>query len=166
MGEVALGAQGRVAIKTQMNFKGYWAMPDLTASLYHGDWFLTNDAGYIDGDGYLYILGRVDDVINIGGLKVHPSEIESAASKIDGIDECLCIEVPNAMMGSAAKLLVRLATGATLSARDIRAELKSSLDSYKVPSSIEFVAEIRKTAIGKPDRKFYNSSSIERNISK
>lgn len=157
MNELPLGQRGRVAIRTEMNFKGYWAMPELTASVYYGDWFLTNDAGYLDGDGCLYILGRVDDVINIGGLKVHPSEIENAALEIDGVEECLCVDMSNALTGSAARLLVRPGEGAALTARDIRMALTKKLDTYKVPASIEMVEEIRKNAIGKPDRKYYRT---------
>ena len=157
MSELPRGRQGRVAIRTEMNFKGYWAMPELTASVYHGDWFLTNDAGYLDEEGFLYILGRIDDVINIGGLKVHPSEIEKAAAELEGVEECLCVDVPNALTGSGAKLLVRLKEGAALNARDIRAALTEKLDTYKVPAGIEFVDEIRKNAIGKPDRKYYRT---------
>ena len=157
--ELPRGRQGRVVVRSEMNFRGYWAMPELTASVYHGDWFLTNDTGYLDEDGYLYILGRVDDVINIGGLKVYPSEIEKAAAELEGVEECLCVDVPNALMGSAVKLLVRLRADTLLTARDIRTALVGKLDSYKVPASIDVVDEIRKTANGKPDRKFYRGKN-------
>ena len=75
--------------------------------------------------------------------------------KIGGVAECLCVEVTNSVLGSAAKLLVRLQADSMLNAREIRAILTKELDSYKVPSSIEFVSEIEKNAMGKPDRKFY-----------
>lgn len=155
--ELPQGTQGRVAVRSEMNFKGYWAMPELTESVYQEDWFLTNDAGYLDEEGYLYILGRIDDVINIGGLKVLPSEIEDAALEIDGVEECLCVDMPSGMTGSVAKLIVRLKEGAALSARDIRATLAEKLDTYKVPAGIELVEEIRKNTMGKPDRKYYRT---------
>lgn len=157
MNELPKGQQGRVAIRDEMNFKGYWDMPELTASVFHGDWFLSNDAGYLDEEGFLHILGRIDDVINIGGLKVHPSEIENVAAELEGVDECLCVDMPNVLTGRSAKLLVRLRDGAVLSARDIRTALMGKLDTYKVPASIELVDEIKKTPIGKPDRKFYRT---------
>ena len=157
LNELGRGEQGRVAIRTEMNCKGYWNMPELTESVYHDGYFLSNDAGYLDDEGFLYVLGRIDDVINIGGLKVHPSEIEKAALEIDGIEECLCFDVPNAITGSAAKLLVRQREGAGLTGRGIHSALMGKLDTYKVPASIEFVSEIAKNSVGKPDRKYYRS---------
>lgn len=155
LNEMGIGAQGRVAIRADMNCKGYWGMPELTENSYHNGYFLSNDVGYLDDEGFLYILGRIDDVINIGGLKVHPSEIENAALKIEGIEECLCFEVSNTLTGSAAKLLIKQKDGANLSVRDVRSELGGKLDTYKIPASIAFVSEIVKTATGKPDRKYY-----------
>lgn len=155
MNELACGKQGRVAIQTDMNCLGYWEMPELTESVYHNGYFLSNDVGYLDEEGFLYIWGRIDDVINVGGLKVHPSEVENVALEIEGIEECLCFDVPNKLTGSAAKLLVKQKIGAGLSAREIRKALMGKLDTYKIPTSIEFVSEIVKNSTGKPDRKYY-----------
>lgn len=155
LNELECGRQGRVAIRTDMNCLGYWGMPEFSKSIYHNGYFLSNDIGYLDKDGFLYILGRIDDVINIGGLKVHPSEIETAALEIEGIEECLCFDVPNKLTGSAAKLLVKQRIGSGLSAREIHSALMGKLDTYKIPASIEFVSEIAKNSIGKPDRKYY-----------
>ena len=155
--EVPRGEQGRIASRSEINFKGYWAMPELTSSVYYNGFYLSNDAGYIDEDGYLYVLGRVDDVINVGGLKLYPSEIENAAMEIDGVEECLCFDIPNPLTGCAAKLLVRLRNGSDMKLTDIRKALAGKLDSYKVPASIETVTEIKKNSLGKPDRKYYRA---------
>lgn len=157
MQDVAYGVQGRVAIRDDMNCKGYWGMPEVSKDVYYDEFFLTNDLGYLDENGFLYILGRIDDVINVGGLKLLPSEVEKATMEITGIDECLCYDVPNAVTGRAVKLLVRLAEDSRLSASDIRAALAVKLDNYKVPSVIEFVPEIMKNPNGKPDRRYYYS---------
>ena len=155
LNELPRGEQGRVAIRSDMNCKGYWGMPELTESSCHKGYFLTNDAGYLDEDGFLYILGRFDDLINIGGLKVYPSEIEDVALEIKGVEECICFDVPNTLTGSAVKLLIKQKTGAGLDVREIRNALTGKLDTYKIPASIEFVTEIVKTPSGKPDRKYY-----------
>lgn len=155
LNESPQGEQGRVAIQTEMNFKGYWDMPELTENVYHGGYYLSNDAGYLDEEGFLHILGRIDDVINVGGLKVHPSEIENAAMEIVGIEECICYDVPHTLTGFAPKLLVREKEGIQLSAREIRSALMGKLDTYKIPVAIEIVPEIAKTFNGKPDRKYY-----------
>lgn len=157
--EVSCGDQGRVAFRSAMNCKGYWKMPELTEEVYYDGFFLTNDAGYLDGKGFLYVPGRLDDVINIGGLKVHPSEIEKAALEIDGVGECICFNVPSQLTGSAAKLLIRQKDGVELDIREIRNKLANKLDSYKIPTYIEFVSEIEKTPNGKPDRKYYRNTT-------
>ena len=157
--DVHVGKTGRLAIRSDMNFLGYWDMPEITDSLYCGDYFLSNDAGYFDSDGYLYVLGRIDDIINIGGLKVHPTEIENAALEIEGIEECICFDIPNELTGSAACLLVRC-RDETLKAKAIRAQLLGKLDTYKIPSRIEIISEIKKTESGKPDRKYYRRNFI------
>ena len=89
-------------------------MPELSEKVYHNGYFLTNDLGYFDMDGFLYILGRMDDVINVGGLKLLPSEVEKAAMEIKGIEECLCYGVTNPVTGNAVKLLVRVKEGTNL----------------------------------------------------
>lgn len=155
MHEIKSGDQGRVVIKTDMNCKGYWGLPELSEEVYSDGYFLTNDIGYFDEDGFLYVLGRVDDVINVGGLKLFPSEVEKAAMGIAGIAECLCYGIPNSVTGNSVKLLVRLADGSDLSIKDIRTALMTGLDNYKVPAEIEIVSEIVKNPNGKPDRKYY-----------
>lgn len=156
--ELPVGEHGRMAFRSDMNCKGYWERPELTEKAYYDGFFITNDGGYIGTDGYLYLLGRVDDMINIGGLKVYPSEIENAALEIDGIEECLCVDMPHSITGSAARLLVRTKEhGGVLSPRSIRAALAEKLDNYKVPARIELVEEIKKNGRGKPDRKYYRS---------
>lgn len=157
MTDVPQGEQGRIAIRSELNFKGYWAMPELTSRVYHDGFYLSNDAGYMDADGYLYILGRVDDVINVGGLKLYPSEVETAAMEIEGVAECLCVDSENPLTGKTVKLLVRLQDGSGLKPMEIRGLLADKLDSYKVPASIEIVEEIKKNSLGKPDRKSYRT---------
>lgn len=155
MKELPQGETGRLAFRSDMNCKGYWGMPELTEQVFYDGFFLTNDGGYIGDDGFLYSPGRVDDMINIGGLKVYPSEVENAALEIEGVLECLCIGVPHPITGNAAKLIVKTNNEGDLSARKIRDTLMTKLDNYKVPASIEFVQEIAKTHNGKPDRKYY-----------
>ena len=134
---------------------GYYNRPDLNSEVFHDGYFISNDLGYLDEDGYLYVLGRNDDMINIGGLKVFPSEIENAALKIPGIVECICFGVSDPITGQAVKLVIRTDDTAALTAAQVQTELERVMDTYKVPKSVEFTTEIVKTANGKPNRKFY-----------
>ena len=153
--DVESGELGQIAIKSNMNMKGYYEMPELTSSVFKNGYFMSNDIGYIDEEGFLFVTGRKDDIINVGGLKVYPSEIENAALEIEGVADCVCFAIKDPITGQAAELLLRLSEGCSLSIKDIRNKLSSALDSYKIPKTIEFVEEIKRTSNGKLDRKFY-----------
>ena len=84
---------GRMALKGDMQMAGYWDMSEQTADAIQDGWLVTNDLVYLDDDGYVYMLGRADDIINVGGEKVSPVEVENVASEYDGIKECACIGV-------------------------------------------------------------------------
>ena len=152
---VPTGQVGLIAIKSDMVMKGYYKLPELNSVVLHDGFFISGDLGYLDEDGYLYVCGRKDDMINIGGLKVYPSEIENTALKIPGIVDCICFGVPDPVTGQAVKLLIQTDDSFSLSAALVQKALAGVMDSYKVPKSIEIVSEIAKTANGKPDRKYY-----------
>ena len=135
--------------------KGYYKRPELNGIVLRDGFFLSDDLGYLDEDGYLYVCGRKDDMINIGGLKVYPSEIENAALKIQGIVECICFGVPDPVTGQAVKLLIKTDDSFAGTVALVTETLSRTMDYYKVPKCIEIVDEIAKTANGKPDRKFY-----------
>ena len=112
-----------------------------------------SDLGYIDSEGYLYLTGRRDDVINIGGLKVAPTEVEDIALRFPSIAECACTSVEEVGMGRTLKLLVVLKDGCTLDEMALTSYLETELEAYKIPKLFEVVKEIPKTFNGKIDRK-------------
>ena len=140
-----------------MNMPGYYKQPELTGKVLRDGYFVSSDLGYFDEEGFLYVTGRKDDIINVGGLKVYPSEIENAALGIRGIEECICFGIPDEITGRAVKLLIRTNEHFTGTVAHIQEELSKVMDYYKVPKSIEIVDEIEKTANGKPNRKFYQN---------
>ena len=154
-----VGQIGVIAIKSDMTMKGYYKHPELNDAVLRDGYFISSDLGYLDEEGYLYVCGRKDDMINIGGLKVYPSEIENVALKIPGIVDCICFGVPDPITGRAVKLLIQTDGKASLSVASVQDALSHVLDYYKVPKSIEFVTEIAKTANGKPDRKHYQQGN-------
>ena len=156
---VPVGKPGRIIIKSDMNMKGYYQMPELNSEVFREGWFLSNDMGYIGAEGFLYVLGRKDDIINIGGYKVYPSEIEVAALKIEGVSDCVCFSVNDDITGQAAKLLINKSSGCDKTIVDIKKQLALFLDSYKIPRRIEFTDRIERTSNGKLDRKFYKNQN-------
>ena len=156
---VPTGQIGMMAVKSSMIMKGYYKRSELNNAVLRDGFFISGDLGFLDEDGYLYVCGRKDDMINIGGLKVYPSEIENAALKIPGIVDCICYGIPDTVTGQATKLLIQTDGSFTLSKADVQETLSHVMDAYKVPKSIEIVTEIAKTANGKPDRKYYQQNS-------
>lgn len=115
----------------------------------------TTDLGMIDENGCLHLSGRLSDVINVGGLKVSPTEIEDAALSMPGIRDCICLPAPHPIMGSVPRLLVVMQEGHEFQKRQIALYLKARLENYKVPLFYEQVDSIRRTFNGKLDRKAY-----------
>lgn len=146
---------GYLASAGPSGMKGYVNEPELTRRVMADGVVYTNDIGYIDEDGFVYVLGRADDVINVGGLKVAPVEVEEAALSIDGIEDCICVPMTHSISGQAPKLLVVMREGTEFSPRDISAALLDKLEGYKIPLKYEQVDRIARTYNGKLDRKAY-----------
>jgi acyl-coenzyme A synthetase/AMP-(fatty) acid ligase len=109
----------------------------------------------VDEEGLIHLIGRQGDVINVGGYKVNPVEVESAAVSHDAVKDCICIKAEHPVIGTVLKLLVVLADGCVLDKRSIAVHIKSKLESYKIPTYYEAVDHIERTYNGKLDRKFY-----------
>lgn len=145
---------GFLASSGAINMKEYFKAPELTKSAMANGFVYTKDLGYIDEEGYVYMLGRKDDVINYGGIKISPEEIESIVVKNPIIKDCACIPVNDALTGQAPKLLIALEKpdGSEYNLREFKAFLASSLDANKQPKYIETIDEIPRTFNGKIKR--------------
>lgn len=146
---------GYLACIGDVNMKGYVNEPILTKEVLIDGIVYTNDLGYIDEDGFIYISGRKGDVINVGGLKVAPTDVEDAALSYEGIDDCICIPVEDNITGKALKLLVVMGKDVPFNMKNIRNHLMSKLENYKVPRFYEQVDKIERTYNGKLNRKYY-----------
>lgn len=113
------------------------------------------DLGYVDDEGMIHITGRQGDIINVGGFKVNPVEVENAAASFPGIKDCICIAAKHPVIGDVLKLLVVLDEGCTLDKHAVAVHIKSRLEPHKVPTWYEAVPQIQRTYNGKIDRKFY-----------
>lgn len=144
---------GIIAIRSNTVTAGYWNEPELTAQTIHDGVIYMTDLGYINNEGYLYLVGRRDDVINVGGLKVAPTEVEDIAQRFEKIAECACIPYEDKAFGKCLKMYVVMKNGCIFDASEIVLYLESKLEAYKIPKFVECVEEIPKTYNGKIDRK-------------
>lgn len=146
---------GLIACTGDTLMTGYVGEPERTAKVLRGGVLYTSDLGIIDAEGRLHLQGREDDVINVGGFKVAPTEVEDAAMSHPSVADCLCTAVDHKITGKALKLIVVTAEGATLDKRTLAQHLRKSLEPFKVPMLYEQAESIKRTFNGKPDRKAY-----------
>lgn len=147
--------EGLIACQGKTLMTGYVGDPERTASVLRDGTLFTSDLGRIDEQGFLHLQGREDDVINVGGFKVAPTEVEDAAMAFPDVRDCICLPVAHPITGTALRLLVQMTEGATLNKRQLALYLKERLETYKVPQRYEQVATIQRTFNGKLDRKVY-----------
>lgn len=143
---------GLIAIRSKSVTKGYWNEPEQTAKAFRDGMLIMSDLGYLAPNGELILIGRANDTINVGGLKVAPLEVEEVVMRAECVDECLLIPITKAG-NTALKLLVVLKEGAELDEDDIRKRINDNLEAYKMPKQIVVIDEIIRTFNGKIDRK-------------
>ena len=149
--EVPTGQRGELCVKGNIVLAHYLEKSDNDAA-YYGDYFRTGDIGYKGDDGYLYLLGREKELINVGGKKVSPMEVEEAICSL-GVGDCICVPMkdPDGIMGELVKCLV-LQGSTQLSFSEIAEKLQGKLEAYKRPYQYEWISEIPKTSSGKKQR--------------
>ncbi len=144
---------GEIVARGSLVSPGYYKLPEATAEIRTHGWHHTGDVGYRDEDGYFYIVDRKKDMIITGGFNVYSAEVEAGIMALPQVHECAVIGVPDDTWGEAVKAMVVLREGETLTEQAVLAHCKTKLGGVKSPKSVEFRAEIPKTAAGKIDRK-------------
>jgi acyl-CoA synthetase (AMP-forming)/AMP-acid ligase II len=144
---------GEIVARGTLVTGGYHNLPEATAEIRAHGWHHTGDVGYLDEDGYVYIVDRKKDMIISGGFNVYCAEVESAIMALPGVQECAVIGVPDEKWGEAVKAIVVLKDGESLIEEAVLAHCKATLGGVKSPKSVEFWREIPKTPVGKLDRK-------------
>ncbi len=153
--EIIITERGLIACKGKTLMTGYVGDPELTATVLRDGIVYTSDLGLIDAEGMLHLRGREDDVINVGGFKVAPTEVEDAALSFPDVKDCVCIAVDHLITGKALKLLVVMKEGEELDKRGLACHLKSRLETYKIPLLYSQTDRIERTFNGKINRKYY-----------
>lgn len=145
---------GRMALKGDMIMAGYWNRDELTAETLKDGWLITSDMVYTDADGYVYMLGRADDIINVGGEKVSPVEVENIASEYEPVRECACIgaDDPNGVLGQVPVLFV-VTKNADFTEAGMQSFFVSRMERYKLPQHYVLLPELPRNRMGKIDRR-------------
>ena len=146
------GATGEIVIRGPNVTTGYARNSEANATAYHDGWFRTGDQGLFDGDGYLRITGRLKEIINRGGEKISPREIDEVLLAHPDVAQAVAFAVPHDALGEEVAAAVVLRPGATATPRDIRAHAAARVAPFKVPRTVLIVDEIPKGPTGKLQR--------------
>lgn len=147
------GEKGEVCARGPQVMQGYWHRPEDTAKTFIDGALRTGDIGYLDEDGYLFLVDRIKDVILCGGYNVYPRVIEDAAYQHPAVEEAIAIGIPDKYRGQSPKLFIKLHEGASLRAEELRAFLAGHISKIEVPREIEFRDSLPKTLVGKLSKK-------------
>ncbi|MEU8421511.1 long-chain fatty acid--CoA ligase [Micromonospora sp. NPDC048835] len=144
------GAVGQIEVNGPNVFPGYHGLAQATAEAFTADgWFRSGDLGHLDADGYLYISGRLKDMIISGGENIYPLEIEQLLTEIDGVTSAAVIGVPDERWGEVPWAIVTVRQGVSVDTDTVRAFLDGRIARYKLPKNVVIVDELPRTASGK-----------------
>jgi long-chain acyl-CoA synthetase len=148
--EVPRGVVGEICARGPMVMKGYWKQPEATAEALRGGWMHTGDAGYMDEDGYIYLVDRTKDMIVTGGENVYSVEVEAALYEHPAVLEAAVIGIPDGDWGEAVHAVVHLKAGQQATVDELCHHCHSLIANYKCPKSISFSEqELPKSGAGK-----------------
>ncbi|MFG2060267.1 long-chain fatty acid--CoA ligase [Micromonospora sp. NPDC048871] len=144
------GSVGEIQIAGPNVFPGYHGLPEATSDAFTPDgWFRSGDLGYLDAEGYLYISGRLKDMIISGGENIYPAEIEQLLGELEGVTAAAVIGVPDERWGEVPWAIVTVREGAAVDVEAVRAHLDGRLARYKLPKNVVIVDDLPRTASGK-----------------
>jgi long-chain acyl-CoA synthetase len=147
------GERGEVVVRGPQVMAGYWRKPEATAAVLADGRLRTGDVGYLDADGYLFLVDRIKDIIIAGGYKIYPRNVEEAIYQHPKVAECVVLSVDDAYRGQTVKAFVVPVAGAALDEDELRRFLKDKLSPIETPKLFEFRTSLPKTLIGKPSKK-------------
>lgn len=155
---VKISGDGHILCTGRTLMRGYAGEDELTAEVLRDGTLYTSDLGMIDDLGRLRLTGRDGDVLNVGGYKVAPTEVENAAMASPQVADCVCVSAGHPVMGTVLKLLVVTESGLPLNKKSLALFLKERLEAYKVPVYYSEIEKVNRTYNGKIDRKSYKVS--------
>jgi len=147
--EAEIGEVGEIVVKGPQVMKGYWNNEEETANTLRDGWLFTGDLGYMDEDGYFYVVDRSKDLIIAGGYNIYPREVEEVLYEHEGIQEAVVVGIPDPYRGETVKAYIVPKEGHTLDKEELNTYCRKNLAAFKVPRAYEFRDELPKTTVGK-----------------
>lgn len=151
--EAKVGERGELQVKGPQVMVGYYDDPAASKNAFMDGWLRTGDVGYVDDDGYVFLVDRIKDLIISSGFNVYPRTIEEALNAHDAVDECNVIGVPDEYRGEAGVAFVKLKAGASATEAELKAFIGQRLNKLEMPREIIFKDQLPKTLIGKLSKK-------------
>jgi len=146
---VSTGERGEIVLRGPSVMKGYLNNPEETAEALRGGWLHTGDIGYLDEDGYLFVVDRKKDMIIKGGENIYPAELEKIIYKLPAVAEAAVIGKPDPVLGEKVVAYLALKPGSSLTKQEVKDCFKGKVSSFKVPSEVHFIDALPKSAAGK-----------------
>jgi acyl-CoA synthetase (AMP-forming)/AMP-acid ligase II len=143
------GALGEICVRGASGMRGYWKAPELITDAPRNGWHHTGDIGYLDDEGYLFVVDRMKDMIISGGMNVYPREVERVIEAFDEVEQVAVIGVPSETWGEEVKAVIMIKSGGTLDSNSVIARCREKMAGYKVPKSVNFVEHFELSANGK-----------------
>jgi long-chain acyl-CoA synthetase len=160
--EMPQGESGEILLKGPQVAQGYYKRPDETAEAIRDGWFYTGDIGYIDDEGYLFIVDRKKDMIIAGGYNIYPRDIDEVLYEHPKIQEACAVGLPDTYRGETVKVFIVTKPGETLTEEEVITFCREKLAAYKVPKMVEFMDELPKSTVGKVMRRKLKEMEMER----
>lgn len=155
------GELGEIVLRGPSVMKGYYNRPEETAEAVINGWLHTGDVGYLDGDGYLFVVDRMKDMIIRGGENIYPAEVEDIIYGIAGVAEAAVVGVPDPVYGENVVAFVARAPGAELDQQSIIDGVRKSTSSFKAPTKVYFIDALPKSPIGKILRRELRDEAVK-----
>jgi acyl-CoA synthetase (AMP-forming)/AMP-acid ligase II len=149
---LAVNQVGEIICQSPLATEGYYMNPEATNASFRDGWFYTGDLGYFNEAGYLFVVGRKKDMVKSGGISIYPLEIEGVLYQHPEVIEAAVIGIPDPQWGEALKAVVVLKEGSSASGEELMQFCKQQLASYKVPKSVDIVAALPHTEVGKVNK--------------
>jgi acyl-CoA synthetase (AMP-forming)/AMP-acid ligase II len=146
---LATGERGEIVVRGSLVMAGYYKNPQATKEVGRYGWHHTGDIGYLDADGYLYIVDRAKDMIITGGFNVYSTEVEQALMRHPAVADCAVIGLPDEKWGEQVAAVAKLRAGSHATATELRAFVKSELGSVKAPKRVEIWPDLPRSKLGK-----------------
>ncbi len=158
---LGIGEKGEICVRGPQVMKGYWNRPKDTADVMKNGALHTGDVGYMDEEGYVFIVDRIKDMINASGYKIYPRVLEEALYQHPAVEETSVIGIPDPYRGEAPKAFIKVRKGMTLTEAEIRAFMKDKVSKIEQPAEYEFRDELPKSLIGKLSKKELKQEEAE-----